>query len=487
MEAEFKRNMVALAALALSTMAVSLSWTGMKIPELAFGFKFLELLGGWSLSYYIIAEVAVMPLAGKLIDVYGMRGPLAAGVGLFLIGGSVVMFSEASTAFLAGRIVQGLGAGMIFSVSMTSVGMLLRGRAMRRMHGLMTGAFAVGSLFGFAFGCWTTFEIDAESFVPICTFLAVAGGTVAYLHLPDSKPSGSHDALGTFLITLFMVVFMLFTQLVNNEFELVSEETFAFVLVSLAILAVLLMVERRASDPIFPRADERNEIGCVLCMFLAGFCGLGIIQYLLRFLMIGMDMGVYPASAMFLIFLAGAGATSMAASATIGRTGLRRWVLAGTAIVCCGLLLASQTMTDGLVFVAASLLVMGLGLGCIVTPALGSLHSSTSRRSLGTTTSVVLSFRFVGILAGAAVYAGIVSWKMADVLASIREVLGTSSLNLLTTLMMVLRDLFVGDVYVFDDSIMLCCLAAGLLSLTILVAAYFLLKPDFGKDGTEEE
>jgi len=72
---EKKRSLVTLVALALSTMAISLCWTGMKFPELAYGIKFLDLMSGWSLSYFIIAEVAIMPLAGKLIDVYGMKSP----------------------------------------------------------------------------------------------------------------------------------------------------------------------------------------------------------------------------------------------------------------------------------------------------------------------------------------------------------------------------------------------------------------------------
>jgi len=487
MDNERKRSLIALVALALSTMAISFCWTGMKFPELVYGLKYFDIMSGWSLSVYIIAEVAIMPFAGKLIDIYGMKGTLAAGVALFLVGGAVIMFAEESNTFLVGRIIQGLGAGTIFSVSMTAVGILLKGHAMRRMHGIMTGAFAIGSLFGLAFGYWVTVEIGGDAFVPICTFMAVAGGTVAYLYLPDIKGHRNHDILGSMLITLFMLDIMVFSQLVNKDFEIVSGETAAFVLSAIALLAILVVVEHRASDPIFPRTDESNQIGCILCMFLAGFCGLGILQYLIRYLMIGVALDVYKTSAMFLIFLIGAAITSLGIGRVIGRTGLRRWVLLGPIIVFLGLVFASQTMTSGLEYVGISMFILGLGLGCIVTPALCSLHTSTKREVLGSTTSVVLSFRFVGILTGAAVYAGIVSWKLADVLASLKEAFGKGTLDLLATILLLLGDFFQGEITVFNESIMLCCLAAGILSLSILVAAYFTIKPDFGKDPETEE
>ncbi len=487
MENERKRTLIALLALALSTLAISLSWTGMKFPELGYGFKFFDLLSGWSLSYFIIAEVAIMPFAGKLIDVYGLKSLLATGVGVFLAGGALVMFAEESTSFLVGRIIQGLGAGIIFSVSMTAVGALLEGHPMRRMHGIMTGAFAIGSLFGMAFGYWVTIDIGADAFVPICTFVTVASGTVAYLYLPESAPHSNHDVLGSLLITLFMLDIMFFTQMVNNDFDLISTQTAIFIGTSVALLLLLVVVERRAADPIFPRTEESNQIGCILCMFLAGFCGLGILQYLIRFLMIGIALDVYTTSAMFLAFIAGAAITSLGIGRVLGRTGLRRWVLIGPIIVCLGLVFASQTITEGLEFVAVSMFILGLGLGCIVTPALCSLHTSTKKEVLGSTTSVVLSFRFVGILTGAAVYAGIVSWKLSDILISLEEALGTKSLDLLTNLLLILGDFFTGEIQIFEESITLCCLAAGILSLLILVAAYFTIKPDFGKDPEKEE
>ena len=486
MNAEERRSLTAIIALAVSTMGISLSWTGMKLPEMLLGFKFLDMMSGWSMSYFIIAEVAIMPFAGKLIDMYGTKTPLACGLGLFLAGSAVAMFAEDGNTFLVGRIVQGLGAGMIFSVSMTAVGLLFRGHAMRRLHGVMTGAFAIGSLFGFAFGYWICSTVEADYFVPVCAFIAVSGGVVGYLHLPDSKPCGTHDTLGTVLITLFMLVIVTFTQTVNKSHDLVSVETAALVAVAVALLAALWFVERRAVDPIFPRTEGSSLVGCILCMFLAGFCGLGIIQYLTRFLIIGMEMGIYETSSMFLVFLAGAVITSFGISRVLGRTGLRRWVLVGPVIVFCALLFASQTLIDGIEYVGISMLVLGLGLGCIVTPALCSLHASTRREILGSTTSIVLAFRFVGILCGIAIYAGIISWKLEGVLANLREIFGHATLDLITTIMMLIGDVFDGALATLEDSIMLCCMAAGVLSLSILAAAFFTIEPGFGKDEAED-
>jgi len=60
-------------------------------------------------------------------------------------------------------------------------------------------------------------------------------------------------------------------------------------------------------------------------------------------------------------------------------------------------------------------------------------------------------------------------------------------LNLLATVLLLLGDFFQVEVAIFNESIMLCCLIAGMLSLSILVAAFFTTKPDFGKGPETEE
>ena len=71
---------------------------------------------------YLIAFVAVMPIAGRLSDVYGRRQVFVASYALFLVGTVVIPLSTTLGPFLIGRILTALGGGAMVPVALAVVG-----------------------------------------------------------------------------------------------------------------------------------------------------------------------------------------------------------------------------------------------------------------------------------------------------------------------------------------------------------------------------
>ncbi|KAI0482646.1 major facilitator superfamily domain-containing protein [Xylariaceae sp. FL0804] len=102
----------------------------------------------WLGNAYVFASTAVQPLYGQLSNLFGRRYPMLASVALFALGSGVAGGAHTPAVFVAGRVVQGLGAGgMVMLIDLIVCDVLpLRERS--AYLGTVLGACAVGTLIG---------------------------------------------------------------------------------------------------------------------------------------------------------------------------------------------------------------------------------------------------------------------------------------------------------------------------------------------------
>ncbi len=78
-------------------------------------------LYSWMVTIYLLCETVMIPIAGKLSDLYGRKPLFLVGLGLF-VGGSVVAgMSTNMEMFIVCRAVQGLGGGILIPVATSAV------------------------------------------------------------------------------------------------------------------------------------------------------------------------------------------------------------------------------------------------------------------------------------------------------------------------------------------------------------------------------
>lgn len=160
----------------------------------------------------------------------------------------------------------------------------------------------------------------------------------------------------------------------------------------------------------------------------------------------------------------------------------------GAVIVMIGFAVASQTLMLGMNYLWLSLFIIGLGLGCMVTEILCSIQGTTKVTDMGSVTAVTMSSRFIGILLGVASYTAILDHRVSAVVGSIGDGIWSNGILWLVENYLVLHD---EVVEVFESSVELCCLVAGILCAVILAIAYLMVGRDdvvphefIGKDGS---
>ncbi|MGE5672757.1 MAG: MFS transporter, partial [Mycobacterium leprae] len=115
--------------------------------------RMISELGGvsmftWVITAYLLASTSIVPMVGKLADIFGRKFFWNLGIIIF-VGGSVLCgTTHTMTQLIIYRAVQGVGGGMIMPIAQTIIGDVYSGEQRAKMQGMFTGVFALGSAIG---------------------------------------------------------------------------------------------------------------------------------------------------------------------------------------------------------------------------------------------------------------------------------------------------------------------------------------------------
>ena len=151
---EDRKRLIATVCLGLCLFISALNWMLMKFGGLAATLGLdLDLNNyRWIVSAYLIAEVTMIPITGKLIDHFGVKKIIPIAAIIFILGEVFCGCSLTILDLCLFRGVAGIGAGMIFAIAFSYVGIAYKNGHRNIAHEIMTAAFAVGSLYGTMIG-----------------------------------------------------------------------------------------------------------------------------------------------------------------------------------------------------------------------------------------------------------------------------------------------------------------------------------------------
>ncbi|WP_313518289.1 MFS transporter, partial [Pseudomonas sp.] len=129
-----------LGALDQTIVAVSLSAISAQLGD----FRHL----GWVVSGYMRAMTVATPLYGKLGALYGRRRLLLTSIGLFTLASCLCAVARDMQQLILARVLQGLGAGGLITLSQAIIGDLMAPRERGRYQGYISGMFALASVTG---------------------------------------------------------------------------------------------------------------------------------------------------------------------------------------------------------------------------------------------------------------------------------------------------------------------------------------------------
>jgi MFS family permease len=120
---ERNRKWWVVVAMALATILITIDFGGVMIVLPTIGRELGTSTTGlqWTANAYLLAFAAVMVAAGRLADIFGRRRLLLIGIGVFIVASSLCGLAQAGWWLIAARAVQGVGAGVFLTASLSIV------------------------------------------------------------------------------------------------------------------------------------------------------------------------------------------------------------------------------------------------------------------------------------------------------------------------------------------------------------------------------
>src|SRR3712207_1834912 len=142
--------------LALFLVALDQTIVGTALPKIIADLDGFEKYA-WVTTAYLLASTSMIPVIGKLGDLYGRKWFIVGGVVVFLIGSALCGAAWGMKELILFRGIQGLGAGMIFANIFTSIADIFPDPARRaKYQGVFFAVFSLSSVIGPTLGGWIT-------------------------------------------------------------------------------------------------------------------------------------------------------------------------------------------------------------------------------------------------------------------------------------------------------------------------------------------
>lgn len=405
--------------LALFLAALDQTIVATALPRIVQEFHGLEHLS-WVIAAYLLASAVVVPIYGKLSDIYGRKPFILSAIVLFLIGSVLSGMSQNMLQLVIFRAIQGLGGGAIFANAFAVVGDLFVPAERGRWQGLLGGVFGVSSIIGPTLGGWLTDHLSWRwNFfinIPISIVAFVAVGSLLPHIAPDRKDR-SIDYVGAVLLAAGLVSLLLALIWGGAQYPWSSPIIRCLFAASLITLAAFAFVETRAADPILPFSLFANPIFSVsmAAVFLVGIGMFGAIVFIPLFVQLVLGITATNSGAILtpltLAFVAG----SVTAGQVSSRTGrYKALAVVGLAIAAVSLFLMSRmTASTSQASLIARMVATGIGIGASLPIFTLAVQNAFDHSKLGIATASSQLFRTIGATVGTAVLGSVLNARLA--------------------------------------------------------------------------
>jgi EmrB/QacA subfamily drug resistance transporter len=359
----------------------------------------------WVFAAYMLTSTTVVPVFGKLSDIYGIRPVFLVAIALFLVGSILCGQAGSMGELIAYRALQGVGAGGVMPLAFITIGAIFSLQERARMQGFFSGVWGVSSVFGPLLGGFLVDQVSWRwvfyiNIVPGLLAAALVWGALVEQRR-DTRARPSVDYLGVALLSVSIVLLLL------GLFELGTMMSWALLGGALVCGALLAVVEQRAADPIVPLRLFRSRSFAVACGhgILAGFAMFGCVSFIPLFAQAVLGASATGAGATLMPLMLGWVGASIVGSRLLLRFDYRTLALAGMVLLTLGsgLLLLPFIATFGVAGLLVPTGMMGVGMGLSIPSFLIAVQSSVARSDLGTATSTVQFSRSIGGTLGVSV------------------------------------------------------------------------------------
>lgn len=388
----------------------------------------------WVFTVYMLASTVIMPIAGKLSDIYGRKAFFMLGLALFMLGSALCGMAGSMLQLVLFRGIQGIGAGFLLPVTFTLVFSIMPRERAGIYQTLYMSVFALSSVVGPALGAIITEHLNWRfNFYINLPFGVVIFFTMNKLLATarvERQERPSVDVVGALLLASSTLSILLGLKMGGVDYAWSSWRIIGLLTLGVVSAAAFLFVQTRAKEPILPLELFRSKVisGTLMATFIQGIMMYGALVYIPLFVQgsLGGDVGDSGGALTPLMFCVMLGASF--SNVLIKRWSWRFSIALSMLFTGAGLLMVIFLPDDVNPWMMKFIMAMiGIGIGILMMVGQMAVSMSADERIKGVATSTVGFSRSIGGVFGTAVLASIINSRLSSLLQSEAKALNLSA------------------------------------------------------------
>jgi EmrB/QacA subfamily drug resistance transporter len=428
-----------LAGLMLALMLASLDQNivGVALPRIVSDLGGLSHLS-WVVTSFLLTSTITTPLYGKLSDMYGRKPLFITAILIFLAGSCLCGLSNSMTQLVVFRGVQGLGAGGLITLAMTTMADLVTPRERGRYQGYFGAVFAFSSIAGPLLGGFIT---DALSWRWIFYVNLPIGALALFFfifgfHRPRHLVSHRIDYAGAALLTVATTALLLVLTWGGVQYAWSSWLILGLAALVIVLCALLVHTEQRASEPVLAPHILQNRVFLIATSVMSlTFMGLfGASIFLPLFFQLVLGFAPTRAGLLLAPMTGGVVVASFLGGRLVSRTGRYKiFPVVGLAAATLAFLAVMWAAVAGasISFVEVSLVALGMGFGFVMPNLMVAIQNAVLPSELGSATAASAFFRSLGGTFGVAISGAIMMARLQALHTEKWAGMGTGARSLL--------------------------------------------------------
>jgi EmrB/QacA subfamily drug resistance transporter len=398
----------------------------------------------WIVTAYALAFGALLPLGGRVGDLIGRKRALLIGLTGFAAASAIGGLAESYGVLVTARATQGVfGALLAPAVLSLLTTTFTDAKERAKAFGVYGAIVGAGGAIGLLLGGVLTEYMTWRWCMYVNIIFAVLAGIGGALWLHNQRTDGPRrriDLPGTLTVSggLFAIVYGFAAAETHDWSDAV---VWGWLVAGAVLLVAFVAIETRVAHPLVPLRVllDRTRGGALLTVLTLGIGMFAVFLFLTYYLQ--QNLGFSPTSS-GVAFLPMIGvlavSATMVTSLVLPRVGPRPVVPVGFLLAAAGMLWLTQ-LDLGSTYAAdvlGPLMVVGLGFGVAMAPAMSAATSGVHASDAGVASALVNTAQQVGGSIGTAVLSTIAANAAADYLVGRKpgpEVLAAATIDSYTT------------------------------------------------------
>ncbi len=343
----------------------------------------------WTMTGYTLALATVIPLAGWAADRFGTKRLFMGSVVAFTAGSLLCAMAPNVTFLIAFRVVQGLGGGMLMPLAFTILTREAGARRLGRLMAVLGIPMLLGPIGGPILGGWLIDSYGWQWIFRVNLPIGIAAFLLAAVVFPRDRPAESEtfDFIGMLLLSPGLATFLYGVSSIPARGTALDRHVWIPAAIGVVlIIGFVVHALHRADHPLINLRLFSNRVvtlaNSAMFVFAVAFFGAGLLipsyfQQVLHMTPFQAGLHVIPQGL-------GAMLTMPLAGIYMDKRGPGMAVLVGITLVTTGMGAVAYGVWQQAHYrpvLLTGLVVMGMGLGCTMTPLSGSaMQALTSQQ-----------------------------------------------------------------------------------------------------------